>query len=138
MDTIELKDGETNNTTEQILVCLPSSNIAGRYAFSLHVVNNTGRVYSHIWNGANGLAVASSAGKFNVVDGKWHHAAVTFNSDSRKLSVYVDYVLAESKTSTFAPGYDTNLTMPLTIGAEPMSYGRRFSGARAPRGTRLT
>ena len=132
MDPIELKDGETNNSSEQILVCLPSStdySTPGRYAFALYVVNKTGRVYGLVWNGSSWKGVSSSEGQFNVIDGKWHHAAVTFNGDSRELAVYVDYTLAQKNTSTFTPGYDSTCSFPLTIGAEPMSWGRRFTGA---------
>lgn len=133
MTPIELKDGESNNTSEQILVCLPNSTDYstgyGQYAFALYV-NNKNRTISGQVRNASMWPTATSAA-LDFIDGRWHHAALVMDGSARKFSVYLDYVKVaeQSNVNVALPSYDSTCALPLTIGAEPMAWGRRFTGA---------
>jgi len=50
---------------------------------------------------------------FALNDGKWHHLALTYNDTTRRVELYVDYVLRGSGTTTNPIVYDDN---PLLMG----------------------
>ena len=124
MDPIVLKDGESNSTSEQILVCLPKVadySAAGKYAFALFVNNKKRQLLAHIGNSSTYQSIYTSE-NLGFIDGKWHHAAVTFDGGTHRCALYLDYAKAieHTKCNENYPYYDTSCALPFTIGAEPI------------------
>jgi hypothetical protein len=84
------------------------------------------------WGVSNGGAGATVCGTTNVLDGEWHHIAVTRTSSTGRLAIWVDGRLDAQRTSSPATGdvsyrvgrttsYPADAT--LVIGAEKHDVG---------------
>ena len=136
MDLLALGEGQTDATSEQILVCLPnaaggSSTPQGQYGFSLGVRRDKHQIWAQVRDSSNWQSGYVTYDSKDFVDGKWHHAAVTFDGNARTVVLYLDYSEVGRKTAvpTSLPHYDNTCEFPFTIGADPTYYGRRFTGA---------
>lgn len=130
-----LSADQINNTTEQILVCLPRATTYsggnGNYAFALYTHAKKNQVLACVCDSSGMNKVTYTAENIGIRDGKWHHVAMTF--DGNQLHIYLDYNTDSSHhkyatTASGAPSYDSSNAMPLTIGASPLDWGRRFTG----------
>ena len=129
MDPIELSEGQVNDTTEQVLVCLPTGIGNGSYSFYLWIVNKLHRIHGGMW-GLNNVCSNLDYKDVDFIDGKWHHVAVTFDGASRIMRLYLDYIKVKEATNVNAalPYYDSARRIPLMIGSDGTGYGRRFCG----------
>ncbi len=129
MDPIELSEGQVNDTSEQVLVCLPTGIGNGSYSFYLWIVNNLHRIHGGML-GLNNVRSNLDYKDVDFIDGKWHHVAVTFDGASRTMRLYLDYIKVKEATNVNAalPYYDSARRIPLMIGSDGTGYGRRFCG----------
>ena len=97
----------------QTLVVMPGSTMEA-ISWSI-LVQNDGKLLAQM-NGPNGFKQVSSSNNTSAHDGKWHHAAITFNGST--LSLYFDYAAAGS-VAVDSPVYNDSTTLPLGIGCWP-------------------
>ena len=97
----------------QTLVAMPGATMEA-VAWSILVQNN-GQLLAQM-NSTSGFKQVSSANNTSAHDGKWHHAAITF--DGTTLRLYFDYALAGS-VAAGTTVYNASTTLPLGIGCWP-------------------
>ena len=109
----------------QLLISLSGVKV-NCYSWAL-IVNKDGSVIAQMHD-SNGKGVDVGALSAGVHDGKWHHAAITYNAATKLLAVYVDYQLGYSKTiSGDYPYYASNgeLVVGASLGTQ---YFRKWCG----------
>ena len=102
-------------TIEMFFRCEAGNALLGSYG-QAYLLYSPGRFYVYLDNGK--LAVWNSAwgtvgSKSGIVDGAWHHLAVTWEQESRMLRFYVDGTLVCSQTrdSDFSAATNASLYM---------------------------
>jgi hypothetical protein len=102
----------------------------GDYGISLHRSGNTRRIAFGVSNGNGGNTLC---GNINVADGAWHHVAVTRNSGTGQLRIFVDGVLdAQGSGPTGDISYQVSRTTTypndpfLIFGAEKHDAGPQY------------
>ena len=97
----------------QTLVVMPGSTMEA-ISWSI-LVQNDGKLLAQM-NSPSGFKQVSSSNNMSAHDGKWHHAAITF--DGSTLRLYFDYAAAGS-VSVDSAVYNDSTTLPLGIGCWP-------------------
>jgi len=82
-------------------------------------INGTS-IVARFYTGSDELLTTTSV---DPQDGKWHHAAITYEASTRKAKLYVDYVMREEKTLSADLVYASGT--PFKIGSVG---GRTFTG----------
>ena len=63
-----------------------------------------------------------------VKDGKWHHAAITYNAETLQMKLWLDYVCLATWTYEENDGFDYVSNGKFLIGANTVQTGRNFPG----------
>ena len=107
----------TNNGWQLVAKQSSGNNATFTYSICLGNDSNEGMPYVNCYDSSGTLMNTTGVSKFkssrSILDGRWHHVALTVSNTVAKL--YVDYALAKSVTLTEPLFY--NDTAPLYIGA---------------------
>ena len=107
-----------NSSTANIKAWGLMINASGTVSGQMHTRDSTGAAIDADKSIDSGFAAAC-----NVVDGKWHHIALTYDGSYAKL--YVDYVQMASKARTIPIDYNEDCEGRLCIcGNDKATYGR--------------
>lgn len=110
---------EKTNNGWQLVAKQSSGNSKFTYSFCL---DYNGKPFVNCYDSSGTLMNTTGSSKFvgskSILDGRWHHVALTATGTTAAL--YVDHVLAKSVTLTEPLVY--NDTAPLYIGASQMGY----------------
>jgi hypothetical protein len=107
-----------NSSSANIKAWALMINSSGTVSGQMHTRDSTGAAIDQDKSIDSGFAAAC-----NVVDGKWHHIALTYDGSYAKL--YVDYVQMASKARTIPIDYNEDCEGRLCIcGNDKATYGR--------------
>ena len=95
----------------QTLVALPGS-------WKLEVQKD-GKLYGSVTASTGNTKTLSSPNNTSAHDRKWHHAAITFDGETKVFRLYFDYALAYYGTADGDVAYNASATTPLAIGCSP-------------------
>ena len=95
----------------QTLVALPGS-------WKLEVQKD-GKLYGSVTASTGNTKTLSSPSNTSAHDRKWHHAAITFDGETKVFRLYFDYALAYYGTADGDVAYNASATTPLAIGCSP-------------------
>ena len=95
----------------QTLVALPGS-------WKLEVQKD-GKLYGSVTASTGNTKTLSSPSNTSAHDRKWHHAAITFDGETKVFRLYFDYELAYYGTADGDVAYNASATTPLAIGCSP-------------------
>ena len=127
-----VRDGETSE--RQTLFSMPGLSSSGNtypaYALSVDTNGTLHVEMTDQWWGTKTLSSPTTLATVN--DGKWHHAAITFDNSTKILTIYLDYAKVASENFPYlTPQYKaaSEATRFFAIGATP-GYGwfRKFNG----------
>ncbi len=111
------EEGSNGNNIVNLTRSLTDGTAASRF-WGISLSENSIAVYADTAEGAN---QGGKLGNVNVVDGKWHHVAVTFakKGDAQtEITVWIDYVRQSTATIEGTLKADDSTTSALTFGGD--------------------
>ena len=114
-------DAFPGSSNDPRLISKASSTAGNDHVFMLSTISSSGvKLRGRIRIGGTTTTLIATSG--NLATGTWHHAALTY--DGATMRLYLDGV--EVGSTALSGVVDTDVSIPVTIGAQPPGAGRRF------------